>query len=208
MKKCSALLDRTLVNPLWITDTLLLLLLIYCLCVQSCRRGRPVLVREQRWAGVLGRRGPWGFHSGAPGARSPRHPWQEPQIPAWRPGGHAEGRRVQPEQLGPLGVLTQSNINPNCDPSRRWVDRLIFTNEEPASVVFWGGRQLLIRDESQPVLISPHCFSLSWYKEVATENSQQIMLKIGESTWRTEPRKDLMDWTMFWVSAWFQNGKK
>lgn len=73
---------------------------------KSCRCGWQVLVREQRWAGVLRRWGARGFLSGAAGARSPRHPWQERKIPAWRPGRNPKGRCTQPEQLSPVGVLT------------------------------------------------------------------------------------------------------
>lgn len=72
---------------------------------KSCRCGWPVLVCEQCWAGVLRRWGAWGFLCGTAGAWSPRHPWQERKIPAWRPGRHTEGRRTQSEQLSPLGVL-------------------------------------------------------------------------------------------------------
>lgn len=159
--------------------------LTHCCCSTLCvfnRCGRPLLVREQCRAGVLRRWGPRGFHSGAPGARSPRHPRQERQIPAWRPGGHAEGRRTQPEQLGPVGILTQPKMSPNSDSSHRWVHRLLFThraNINTLSKVKLCGtvrceRQLLTREELQPVLISSHFFSPSCYKEVATESEKTV----------------------------------
>lgn len=78
---------------------------------KSRRCGRQVLVREQRRAGVLRRWGARGFLSGTAGARSPRHPWQERKIPAWRPRRNTEGRRTQPEQLSPVGVLTWHCLN-------------------------------------------------------------------------------------------------
>lgn len=102
------------------------------------RCGWTVLVREQCWAGVLRWWDPRGLLSGAPGAWTPGHPWQEWQIPAWRPGGHAEGRRIQSEQLSPVGVLIQSNISPKLrHDAHLWVN----------FVAFWGKRQLLISNK-------------------------------------------------------------
>lgn len=78
------------------------------LCMWPCtsrRCGRPVLVCERCWAGVLGRRGARGLLSGAAWTRTARHPCPQREIPARRPGRHAEGGRTRPEQLGPVGVL-------------------------------------------------------------------------------------------------------
>ncbi len=113
--------------------------------VEPCRCGWPVLVCEQCWAGVFRRWDPWGFLSGAPGARSPRHPWQERQIPAWRPGRHTEGRWTHSEQLSPVGVLIRSNIShkQGCD-THLWVN----------FVAFNGKRQLLKSKTLYPVLVS------------------------------------------------------
>ena len=57
---------------------------------------------------MLGRGGAGGFLSGTAGARPPRHPRQERNVPAWGPGGHAEGGRTGSERLGPVGVLKRS----------------------------------------------------------------------------------------------------
>lgn len=167
------------------------LLCLTCLPFKSCRRGWSVLVREQRRAGVLGRWGPWGFLPGAPGARSPRLPRQERQIPAWGPGRHAEGRRTQPEQLGPVGVLVQPNISPNLRPdsdsSHCWVDQLLFTNQEPASVLhlklnsvaFWGERHFFFSFQLQrgPTENSEKCKTKKSLDEVNNVLSQCLTLK-------------------------------
>lgn len=77
-----------------------------CLWPSTSRRcGRPVLVCEQCWAGVLRWRGARGLLSGAAWTRTACHPYPQREIPAWRPGRHAEGGRTQPEQLSPVGVL-------------------------------------------------------------------------------------------------------
>lgn len=78
------------------------------LSILLCRCQRPLLVREQRRAGVLWRRGARGLLPGAARTRTPRHPRPQRQIPAWRPGRNAEGGRTRAEQLRPLGVLNSS----------------------------------------------------------------------------------------------------
>lgn len=140
---------------------------------KSCRCGWPVLVCEQCWAGVLRRWGAWGFLCGTAGARSPRHPWQERKIPAWRPGGHTEGRRTQSEQLSPLGVLKHPKSFAPQD-----VTPLIF--RQLCRLWRWKTvahqRRVTACADSIPLFSPPSSF-----KEVATESPQDNWL-IGEES--------------------------
>lgn len=184
-------------------------LLCLSLCILPCRCGWTVLVREQFWAGVLRRWGPRGFLSGAPGAWSPRHPWQEWQIPAWRPGRHVEGRWTLPEQLSSVGVLRWSNIGPK--PRLR-------LNSSLNSVEFWGGRQFLLSEELQLVLISSHVFFFFFFllfhrgcNRELTEITDSYMgdeVQEEELTVHIQSRNVLIKWTTFGVSAWPQQTAK
>lgn len=80
------------------------------LSIPPRRCQRPFLVREQRRAGVLWRRGARGLLPGAARARPARHPGPQRKVPAWRPGRHPEGGRTRAEQLSPLGVLNSSSV--------------------------------------------------------------------------------------------------
>lgn len=149
---------------------------------------------------MLRRRGPWGFLSGAPGTWPPRHPWQERQIPARRQGRHAEGRRTQPEQLSPVGVLTLFNILPipssNTVPSHRWVN------------LFWGEWQLLISAEVQFV-ISSHLFSPSCYKEAGesarrgTDHARSAKKSLDEENNVLISKTAKLVWMNIWVFVLF-----